>query len=111
VFNVKFRCREVECRLKARFNQDRRVRIQGPSPSRLSGRWSPVGRLRRFLRDRHGATALEFGLVALPFLVVILQVLELSLVFLVYAQLDTALANASRSIRTGALQKGGAPTA
>lgn len=65
----------------------------------------------RLLRETEGATALEFALLALPFLIVLFQIIELALVFLIYAQLDNAVANASRLIRTGALQTSSTPTA
>lgn len=56
--------------------------------------------------DRRGATTVEFGLVAVPFLVLVLGILELGLVFLASGLLDTATAEA---VRTTSMA-GNAPT-
>jgi Flp pilus assembly protein TadG len=68
----------------------------------------PPSRLRRFLarfaRAERGVTAVEFGFVALPMLVLIFGALELALVFLVSTTLDAATETASRQIRTGNFQ-------
>jgi Flp pilus assembly protein TadG len=61
----------------------------------------------RFARAERGATAVEFGLISLPMLVMIFGLLELAMVFLVTTSLDTATQMASRQIRTGAFQNGG----
>ena len=50
------------------------------------------------------ATALEFGLISMPLLLMTFGLLELALVFLVSATLDTATEMASRQIRTGEFQ-------
>lgn len=59
-------------------------------------RWS-----RRFVRARTGATAVEFALLALPFLTLLFGILELGLIFVVSAALDNAMTEVSRTIRTG----------
>lgn len=61
-------------------------------PCRLRPPIRPIA----LLRDRSGATAVEFGLVAVPFLVVVLGILELALIFLVSGTLDTATAAVAR---------------
>lgn len=61
----------------------------------------------RFARAEQGATAVEFALVALPFLMLIFAILELGLVFMVSLTLETAVADVGRSIRTGQVQTGG----
>ena len=58
-------------------------------------------RLARFVANDRGATAVEFALVALPFLFLIFAILELALVFLVNVSLENATAVASRKLRTG----------
>lgn len=63
--------------------------------------------LRRFVAARRGATAVEFALVAAPFLALMFGVLELGLVFMVSTTLDNATEAAARTIRTGQLQNGG----
>ncbi|WDR06776.1 pilus assembly protein [Devosia rhodophyticola] len=56
---------------------------------------------RSFVRDTSGATAIEFGILALPFFAIIGAILETSLVFLSGQILDSAVSDASRQIRTG----------
>ena len=59
---------------------------------------------RRFARDRSGATAIEFALLALPFLLAMLAVLEYGYVYVINASMDNALATASRLIPPGQAQ-------
>ena len=71
----------------------------------MRGTTSLLSRLTaRFRRDAKGVVALEFAFLAMPFLFIILALLELALVFLVSAALDTAMERAARTIRTGGLQ-------
>jgi Flp pilus assembly protein TadG len=71
-----------------------------------------TARALRFRDEEKGATAVEFAMVAAPFIFLILSLIEIALIFLVYSTLDNALIVASRTIRTGALQTGGTtPTA
>jgi len=62
---------------------------------------------KRFVAARRGATAVEFALVAAPFLALMFGVLELGLVFMVSTTLDNATEAAARTIRTGQLQTAG----
>ena len=65
---------------------------------------SDLGRPRLgFWRAERGATAVEFALVAGPFLLLMIGVLELGLIFMVSVTLENATAMASRRIRTGEL--------
>lgn len=64
----------------------------------------------RFRKAQRGAAAVEFALVALPFLVMLFGVLELALVFLVSTSLENATEAAARRIRTGEFQQSGATT-
>ena len=59
--------------------------------------------LRRFRDAREGATAVEFAIVAIPFLALLLGIIELALVFSASVALDNAVMAASRRIRTGEL--------
>lgn len=59
------------------------------------------GRLRR---DEKGATAVEFGIIAAPFLVLIVALLETALVHMTALDLENAVRDASRQIRTGQAQ-------
>lgn len=74
-------------------------------------RLSLLTRLRRFTgrfaRADRGATAMEFGLIALPLMVMTFGLLELAMVFLVGLTLDTATEMTSREIRTGQFQTSG----
>ena len=58
----------------------------------------------RFARDHRGATAIEFSLLALPFVLAMFAVLEYGYVYLINASMDNAVAIASRLIRTGQAQ-------
>lgn len=69
------------------------------------GRW--LGRsalLRRFAKQQDGAAAVEFALVATPFLALLFAIIETALVFFSGQALETAVANASRLIMTGQAQ-------
>lgn len=66
---------------------------------------SRVTRLtRRFRRDRKGASAVEFALIATPFLLLLMGTIELGLVFMVNNTLESATESAARRIRTGEFQ-------
>jgi Flp pilus assembly protein TadG len=66
-----------------------------------------AGFLRRFGRARHGATAVEFAIVALPFLALVFATLELGMMFVMSTTMESSAQEASRTIRTGQLQTGG----
>lgn len=59
---------------------------------------------RRFWSDRQGVTAIEFGLLAAPFFLLLLGTLEVSAIFLTETSLTQALETNVRVIRTGAAQ-------
>jgi Flp pilus assembly protein TadG len=63
--------------------------------------------LARFLAARRGATAVEFAIVATPFLALMFAIIDLGLVFLVSTGLDNAVDETARKIRTGELQSTG----
>jgi Flp pilus assembly protein TadG len=60
--------------------------------------------VRRFGRDRGGVTAVEFGLVAAPFIALLLAILETCLVFFAQEILQTGTSQAARLIMTGQAQ-------
>lgn len=60
--------------------------------------------LRRLVRDERAVTAIEFGLLAVPFFAVIGAILQTSVVFLASQVLESAVLDASRAIRTGQAQ-------
>ena len=65
-----------------------------------------MARLFSFLRNPSGATALEFGLVAAPFLAILIAILEAALIFFAQQVLQTSTTNAARLIMTGQAQNG-----
>ncbi len=58
----------------------------------------------RFRADRQGSVAVEFGLVAIPFLALLFAIFQTALVVFTGQVLDTALQDASRLIMTGQAQ-------
>src|SRR6202795_2154654 len=61
----------------------------------------PVRLARRFVRQQDGAAAVEFALVAAPFLALTFAILETALVFFAGQTLETAVSDAGRLIMTG----------
>lgn len=66
-----------------------------------------LGRLvpRRLRHDESGAAAVEFGLVAVPFFILVCGIIEIALIFATGQLMDTAVADAARLIRTGQVQQ------
>ena len=62
---------------------------------------------RRLLRQQDGAAAIEFGLVAAPFLALVFAILETAIVFFAGQALETAAADSARLIMTGQAQTQG----
>jgi Flp pilus assembly protein TadG len=58
----------------------------------------------RFLRERRAVAAIEFALLAAPFLALLVAILEVGLVFVAQQVLQTATTQASRLILTGQAQ-------
>ena len=65
---------------------------------------------RTFVRDRSGTTAIEFSLVAMPFLAMLFAILETALSLWSSQVLDNAVTNAGRLIYTGQFQQANAAT-
>jgi len=63
-------------------------------------------RLRALARDRRGASALEFALIAPLFLALTFSILEAGSYFFTLSAVDAANAKAARLIRTGQAQTG-----
>lgn len=59
---------------------------------------------RRFARNRDGATAIEFAILALPFGALLFSILELAVVFFIGSALNNSMNEAARQIRTGEFQ-------
>jgi len=63
--------------------------------------------VRRLLRQQDGAAAIEFGMVAAPFLALVFATMETSVVFFAGQTLETAAADSARLIMTGQAQTAG----
>lgn len=63
--------------------------------------------LRRLVRRQDGAAAVEFGLVAAPFLALTFAIMETAIIFFSGQALETAVADSSRLIMTGQAQTAG----
>ena len=61
----------------------------------------------RWVKKEEGATAVEFSLIALPFILMIVGLIEMSLMFTATNLLESATGTASRLIKTGQLQQSG----
>ena len=64
-------------------------------------------RLIRFKRARYGAVAVEFALLAIPFFWLTIGLAEITMIGFAQTNLDFAMAETARSIRTGAVQAAG----
>src|SRR2546429_9907958 len=70
-------------------------------------RLKPVRLARRFVRQESGVAAVEFSMVAVPFLALIFAILETSIIFFAGQALETAVADSGRLIMTGQAQSQG----
>ena len=59
------------------------------------------------IHDRGGATAVEFALVAPPFLLLLFAIMEIGMVLVASSTLEDSVYDAGRIIRTGSLQMSG----
>jgi len=80
--------------------------VREGATSRLVRRYTPRI-LRRFARKKDGAVAVEFAMVAAPFLALVFAILETAIVFFAGQVLETAAADSARLIMTGQAQKSG----
>ncbi len=64
----------------------------------------------RFARSDGGVTAVEFGLISLPLMLLIFGVVELAMVLLAATSLESAVESSARLIRTGEFQTGASST-
>lgn len=63
--------------------------------------------MRRMLRDRSGAAAVEFAMVAAPFLALVFAIMETAIIFFAGQALETAASDSARLIMTGQAQTQG----
>ncbi len=57
-------------------------------------------------KNEEGATAVEFALVGVPFILLVVGILEMSLMFTAQSLLEASTSSASRLVRTGQIQLG-----
>lgn len=60
--------------------------------------------LSRFRRNKKGAAALEFALVAMPFFMLLYAIFDIALIFFASTTLENGIMSAARQIRTGQAQ-------
>jgi len=61
--------------------------------------------VRRFNKDEEGVTAIEFAMLALPFFMLLMAVIETSLLFFAGQVLESSVDEVGRKIRTGQLDQ------
>ena len=66
-----------------------------------------VRAVRRLVRRQDGSAAVEFGMVAMPFLMLVFAIMETAIVFFAGQTLETAVADSARLIMTGQAQSQG----
>lgn len=71
-----------------------------------AGKRRSVAMVAQFARTTRAATAVEFGLVAAPFVALLMAILQIGVVFIAQQVLQTATNQAARLIMTGQAQTG-----
>lgn len=74
---------------------------------RLLARKFEVMKPRGFLRSQEGATAVEFAMIALPFIAIIFATLQAALLLMAQEELETATEKAGRLVLTGQVASAG----
>ena len=62
---------------------------------------------RNLKHNEEGSAALEFAIIGVPFVLLVVGVLEIALMFTSQSLLEASTAEAARRVRTGAIQQGG----
>ncbi len=70
-----------------------------------------IQRLNFWRENKKGTTAIEFSLAGVPFILMIIGILEMSLMFTAQNLLESSTNSAARLIRTGQVQQGGGESA
>jgi len=70
-------------------------------------RWGPARVVRRFVRKQNASAAVEFALVAAPFLALTFAIIETAMVFFAGQTMEAAVADSARLILTGQAQTNG----
>lgn len=64
--------------------------------------------LKKYIKNTDGTTAIEFSLLVVPYLLLTLSIIELSIMYASASLLEGATGSAARAIRTGEIQQSGA---
>jgi Flp pilus assembly protein TadG len=67
----------------------------------------PFRMIRQWWGSNRGSTAIEFSLLSLPFIFILVGIMEISIMFASNSVLDGATQQAARLVRTGSIQQGG----
>jgi len=81
--------------------------VRSTLAARLMRLLLPAKLAHRFIREQGGSAAVEFALIAVPFLALLFAILETALVFFAGQTLEAAVSDASRLIMTGQAQTAG----
>jgi Flp pilus assembly protein TadG len=84
-----------------------RSRRAGKKPAMQRSWLAAARRVRRLVRRKDGTAAVEFGLVAAPFLALLFAIMETAVIFFAGQALETAVADSGRLIMTGQAQQQG----
>jgi hypothetical protein len=75
--------------------------------SRVGRRPFSMRMVRRLVRKQDGSTAIEFGALAMPFVLLVFGIIEVAFIFFAGQTLETAVADSGRLIMTGQAQNQG----
>lgn len=64
-----------------------------------------MGLCQQYIAERKGTTAVEFGLLAVPFMLTCIGIIELALFFATTSMLESTVQDTARLIKTGQLQQ------
>ena len=70
----------------------------------INAKTKPLGLIRRFSRERKGSVAIEFAIMATPFIALIFAILESCLSFATQQLIANSVDRVSRDVRTGRLK-------
>ena len=87
------------------FGKNKKLEINPNKIKRV--RVNSVKLLKKFVKRKDGTTAVEFSLIAAPFVFMLIGLLEMALMFASQSLLEGAAATSARLIRTGQIQQSG----
>lgn len=80
--------------------------MSDPTDKAKAGQIAPGRLFSRFLRERKGASAIEFAILAFPYFLLLFAILELCVVFAAQQLMTNATDDLARQIRTGQIRPG-----